>query len=243
MAGGTNVAEELDPKTISGLLGLFAHDLRNPLSALHSNVGFLAGTLEGADADTLDALRDALVSCDGLVTLIDNLELFSQSLLGAAKRAVEVAGVAGLVAEVMQQNEALANSHEANLSVDPALASSPSSVRVHRDMFRRAVGNLVRNGIQHSSGGTVRVTCEVRGPELALIVADTGPELPPELAAVAFSAVGQLTVKGRSSGRYGRGLGLFCARYSAEAAGARLGVEEPPPGFNNAFVLGAPLAK
>lgn len=240
---GVSLADDLDPKTIAGLLGLFAHDLRNPLSALHSNVGFLSSSLVDADSDTEEALRDALVSCDGLVTLIDNLELFSQALVGPQVRNQEIVGLAGVVTEVVAQHQGIALSHETSLTVHDSAANSQVAVRVHRDMYRRALSNLIRNGIQHSAAGPVMVRAEVRGSEAAVLVADFGPRLPEELMDSAFSAEGQLAVKGRSAGRYGRGLGLFCARYAAEASGARISVEAPPAGYGNVLVLSAPQAR
>ncbi|MDF3070523.1 MAG: hypothetical protein K0R38_6124 [Polyangiaceae bacterium] len=43
--------EELSSELVSALLGLFAHDLRNPLSALHSNVSFLGSVVGSADTE------------------------------------------------------------------------------------------------------------------------------------------------------------------------------------------------
>ena len=45
--------EDLSSELVSALLGLFAHDLRNPLSALHSNVSFLGCVAGGAVAFAL----------------------------------------------------------------------------------------------------------------------------------------------------------------------------------------------
>ena len=50
--------EELSSELISSLLGLFAHDLRNPLSALHSNVSFLGSVLGTGDNDAREGLED-----------------------------------------------------------------------------------------------------------------------------------------------------------------------------------------
>ena len=50
--------EELSPELVSALLGLFAHDLRNPLSALHSNVSFLGSVVGPQDTEAREALDD-----------------------------------------------------------------------------------------------------------------------------------------------------------------------------------------
>ena len=64
-----------DPELVGELLGLFAHDLRNPLSALQSNASYLEST-PGIDQDSLEAIADLLVACDGLAHIIDNLDVF-----------------------------------------------------------------------------------------------------------------------------------------------------------------------
>ena len=69
--------EELSSELISSSLGLFAHDLRNPLSALHSNVSFLGSVLGTGDNDAREALEDVAASSDALGHITDNLELFA----------------------------------------------------------------------------------------------------------------------------------------------------------------------
>ena len=58
--------EELSSELVSALLGLFAHDLRNPLSALHSNVSFLASVVNAGDTEAHEALEDVAASSDAL---------------------------------------------------------------------------------------------------------------------------------------------------------------------------------
>ena len=82
------------PGTVGSLLALVAHDLRNPLSALHSNVGFLEATLSTKDTDALDALADISASCSSLKHIIDNLELVGLSH-AAEKRPGEISPSSG----------------------------------------------------------------------------------------------------------------------------------------------------
>src|SRR5215470_9401055 len=78
--------DELSPELVSALLGLFAHDLRNPLSALHSNVSFLGSVVGQAEAEAHEALEDVAASSDALGHITDNLELFALALDGAGPR-------------------------------------------------------------------------------------------------------------------------------------------------------------
>jgi two-component system sensor histidine kinase MtrB len=236
------VDEKLDAKTIAGLLGLLAHDLRNPLSALHSNVGFLAATPKLDEADMRDAVGDALVSCDGLVAIIDNIELLAQSMAGVATRGLGPVAVAPTVAQSVAAHRAMAETHEVALEVDASANDPKLFVAIHRDMYRRALANVLRNAIQHGAGRPVRVEARSVGSEVQVVIVDQGSRLDVALGDEPFTAAGQLTGKSKTGARYGRGLGLFCARFAAESAGARLEAIEPPPGAHNAFALIAPGA-
>src|SRR5688572_5992734 len=52
-------------KLVSALLGLSVHDLRNPLSALQSNLGFLRSQVD-LKPEVHEALDDVGVSCEAL---------------------------------------------------------------------------------------------------------------------------------------------------------------------------------
>ena len=223
------------------LLSVVAHDLRNPLSAVQSNVCYLATARRDVGADEREALADALASCDGLANLIDSLELLSQWLTEDAARAAETVRVAEVVTDVLARHRAAASSHGVELRSDPSAEDEGLQVHANREMFARALANLLRNCIQHSrSGGVVRVLARREGGRCVVVVADHGARMAAELAEVAFQAEGQLVAKGNAHGRYGRGLGLYCAHLSALLAGAAVAVGEPPPPASNAFELSAP---
>jgi signal transduction histidine kinase len=232
------VATELSRKVVGELLALVAHDLRNPLSALHSNIGFLRSIQADPDPDFEDAIDDGLVSCDGLNHIIDNLDLLGRSLRDAMEGEAVRLDVLDLVRDVVAHTEAVATSHGVKLEVDRGAESA--DVRVRRELSARALSNVVRNAVQHA-GPARRVLIGVsrQGGEVVVRVADQGaplvitPELDP------FSAEGQIEAKAVQRGRYGRGLGLLCARIAAEAEGWALSAE--PFGSGNAFVLRRPV--
>src|SRR5258706_14611407 len=141
--------EALDTELVSALLGLFAHDLRNPLSALHSNVSFLGSVVGTADAEAQEALEDVAASSDALGHITDNLELFALALEGARPREALELSLRDLLREAAQKSRRFAQSYRVNVEVD---ADSAGELRViaHRDMLLRALSNLIRNAIQHA---------------------------------------------------------------------------------------------
>ncbi|HMJ13054.1 MAG TPA: HAMP domain-containing sensor histidine kinase [Polyangiaceae bacterium] len=233
--------DDLEPEIIGELLGLLAHDLRNPLSALHSNVGFLGSALEGMDPEMQEALSDTLVSCDGLAHIIDNMEVLALALSGRSALPATRFDLRPLLSEAVARNQALARSHDVELVLDSELAT-PAHVQSHRDMLARAIGNLVRNSIQHASGGpSVHVSLQSSGSDYVVRVEDGGMPLSEQLRTEGFTARGQLVAKSARGGRYSRGLGLFSARVSAEAAGAKVRAATDSPD-SNLFELVLPRA-
>jgi two-component system sensor histidine kinase KdpD len=212
--------EELSSELVSALLGLFAHDLRNPLSALHSNVSFLGSVVSAADTEAHEALEDVAASSDALGHITDNLELFALALDGAKRREPLELPVRELLREASQKSRRFADSYRVRLEVD---AESGADLRclANRDMLLRALSNLIRNAIQHAGeSGKVSVRASRIGGEVVVAVTDSGAPLSLDVGEQAFTAVGQLSTKNVSGGRYSRGLGLYAARIAAGIAGA-----------------------
>ena len=212
--------EELSSDLVSALLGLFAHDLRNPLSALHSNVSFLGSVVAAGDTEAHEALEDVAASSDALGHITDNLELFAIALDGAKPREPHEFPLRELLREAAQKSRRFAESYRVTLDVD---AESGGTLRAlaNRDMLLRALSNLIRNAIQHAGEtGKVTVRASQNGAELIIGVTDSGTPLSSEMGDQAFTAEGQLSTKNVSGGRYSRGLGLYAARIAARVAGA-----------------------
>ncbi|MBM4364480.1 MAG: HAMP domain-containing histidine kinase, partial [Deltaproteobacteria bacterium] len=112
------------------LLALVAHDLRNPLSALHSNLGFLRSVLDDADPDAREAIDDGLVSCDGLAQIIDNLDLLAGALRepGRVPEAGSFVDVGALLDEVVHVTRAMAGSHGVELRAERAAGARLSAL-------------------------------------------------------------------------------------------------------------------
>lgn len=207
---------------IPELLALVAHDLRNPLSALRSNLGFIGSVVERVDQDAREAVTDAMVSCDGLAQIIDNIEVVIFAL--SQTRAGELGAVmlSQAVSESINSSRSMARSHGVELHLDPSVLELGVTVRSHHEMLVRALSNVIRNSIQHGGDSPVRVSA-VGGAKTATVrVADGGTPLDAGATPSPFTPEGQLASKHSHQGRYGRGLGLWCASVTALAAGAKL---------------------
>ena len=229
------MAETLTHDLLGELLGLLAHDLRNPLSALHSNVGYLGSLSDKYDDDAREAIADALLSCDGLRIIIDSVEILSHVLTGATGFDPAAFGLSALIQEAAAGTRALAASHEVSLETSDACGATNARVFAHREMAFRALTGLIRNSVQHAPvGSVVRVSLEETAASCSVLVSDDGTPLAEQITEAAFTALGQITSKSLRGGRYSRGLGLYCAKVCADLAGTGARFR---PGAVNMFEL------
>jgi signal transduction histidine kinase len=249
---------ELTLDVVGQLLALLAHDLRNPLSAIHSNLGFLMSSLPGPQEQGLrnsgvtdelsEAVSDGLISCDGLTYIIDNIELFGQSLRDGQKPGRGDCDLPSLVSDVVARCTPTADSYGVKLRFEVSDHEIPA-VRVNRDILGRALSNLIRNSIQHSlHGQSVRIVVESKPQTQSsqgvarVCVIDSGTPIEETDRDGLFSADGQVRAKGIAHGRYSRGLGLFVARLAAQLTGASVLADSSRPQAKNVLVLEVPFA-
>ena len=231
--------ERLEPELTGQLIALVAHDLRNPLSALQSNVSFVASSSSAGDPERQEALDDAGISCEALAHIIDNLDIVSQFLIGRRQASRIRISATGVVNEVVSRFERIARSHGGRLNIPRELLGNDIYVRSNREMLSRVLGNLVSNSIQYGGGAAIRIELHVQDSVCLFSVSDGGAPVIQELRETAFTAIGQVTAKNKGGGRYSRGLGLFAASIAADAAGATIRALEEDG--HNKFELSVPL--
>jgi signal transduction histidine kinase len=232
------LAERLDNELTGRLLALLAHDLRNPLSALHSNVGYLAGLPQCGDVETREPLDDASLSCECLVVIIDNLDVLARHLEGKTVAPAMRLSVAAVLEEAVSRCSRIAESHGCQIKLVVDASGESIQVRANRDFLIRCLVNVLLNSVQHASGSIIELAVMLVGDDCHVTVTDTGLPLGPEARERAFLASGQLVAKTNGNGRYSRGLGLFVAALSAVAAGASL--TAGAHGRSNRFLLTIP---
>ena len=235
------LAETIESQLVGELLGLLAHDLRNPLSALHSTLGYLDTVLSSHDDEAREAVEDGVVSCDGLSHVIDNIDLLGQVLRGGLRVQKSPSPVAALIAGAVERCQPAARSHGLTLELDAKARQLHAAVDVGRDLATRALANLIRNSIQHAPpSSVVSVTASLEGPRVCVQVRDSGSPLAEDLRETAFTAEGQVAAKARANSRYSRGMGLYCARLAAKLCGAEIVVLDTSARAGNAFQLALP---
>jgi len=212
---------------------LLAHDLNNGLAVALSNMTYLSQVLK-VNEDEQQALGStlrALRRMSGLVANFVDIARFEEDALRPRPGLVRVRE---LLLEVMGLHApSIGRQIRHVVSCDPELTGYFDEA-----LIARVLHNLVGNGLRYCNpGGVIRLTATAwdRGPGEApgveLMVHNTGPQVPPALAARLFGKYAQ--------GKDGqRGLGLYFCRLACEAHGGSVRHEPTPDGPS--FVLTLP---
>ena len=199
-----------------------SHELRTPLAIMKADfeVALRDEPGGGAPAGRPDELREAVSSgleeVDRMSAIVDDLLLLSridahQEELRFAP--VELAELVRRTAEGMR-----AMGERARVAVAVTAPSGAVTATADAAHLERALRNIVRNGIEHSSpGGDVRVILTVAGDAAVVDVADEGSGIAPADLDHVFDRF----YRGDSprSREGGSGLGLAIARWIVERHG------------------------
>jgi len=154
-----------------------------------------------------------------LTRLVDDL----LTLTRGDSRAVELrrreADVGRLVERAVEDMRPLAEEKNQSLILPP---EGPAAILADEATLRLALVNLLDNAIKYTpEAGEITVRSRVRGDEVLIEVADTGPGIPPGHGDRIFDRFYRVE-RDRSSPSGGAGLGLSIAKWAVEANGGRI---------------------
>jgi signal transduction histidine kinase len=199
-------------------IGVLAHDLSNPLSAIVSTADVMLrrGTLPEIEYKATARISS---TASRALRMIDQLLDFTRSRLGGG---LPVHRVTTDLARICRTTiDELESKHPDRVLVFEANGACIGDW--DPDRLAQLVGNLVANAIQHGEpGAPVRVRLRGEGENVIVHVANQGNPIPPELLPTIFEAFRRRTGDNPSRGL---GLGLFIARQIVEAHGGSIDVE------------------
>ena len=219
------------------LSALIVHDLKNPLTAILVNAGYVAGE-EYLKADVRAALRDVLVSAQSMHRMVMNLLDIGRSEDGTlVPRLVEVDPRA-LIEEICRVATKRAEERKLTLKRDVGI----STIRADKDLLQRLVENLVDNSIKYApAGGTIHVQVQrAADGSIEIRVSDEGHGVPKEFREKIFEKYVQLNRDAEPHTRTSQGLGLAFCRLAAEVHGGRIWVEDNQP-IGSSFCVRIPF--
>jgi len=217
------------------VLGVVAHDLRNPLNLLGMTTQLLA------EPDLAPERRQATIAISTRAVqrmnrLIGDLLDIVRLETGHLSLNLGRSDANHLLTETIDAFEARAS--EQGISLVSTLAPAGTVVQADEERVLQLMDNLVGNALKFTpSGGRVSIGGYVDDGELRVAVADTGPGIPEEQRSRLFDRFWQA----RGADRRGLGLGLAIAKGIAEAHGGRLWVDSTV-GEGSTFQFAIPLA-
>ena len=199
------------------LVALILHDLRNPLAGVF---GFLSAldlsTRDSRHSVLREDVEGAMASARKLHEVLGDLLEIRMLEEGAMPVRKAETRLNGLGAEAVSSLDGAARERSVQLSLD--VTAGETAVLDSR-LVRRALENLISNGLKYSPGGTtilVSVRADRGGARLR--VSDSGPGIPDELKEAVFDKFATVeAVRGQT--RRGFGLGLYQVRLVVEAHG------------------------
>jgi PAS domain S-box-containing protein len=197
------------------VLGIVAHDLRNPLGAILMQAELLMHV--GNSYKAAESIQRSATRMGRLIDDLLDIARIEQGQL-SMHRARVAAG--HTIAEVVSAHEA--HVAAASVQLDVAVAPNLPPVWADRDRLLQILENLIGNAIKFTkAGGIITVGAALRAGEMMFWVADTGAGIAADDLPHVFDRFWQAH-KGRRSGA---GLGLLIAKGLVEAHGGRIWVD------------------
>jgi signal transduction histidine kinase len=215
-------------RTKSQFLATMSHELRTPLNAVIGFAEIIASEIFGplGSVRYREYAGDIRSSGAHLLSLINDILDLSRLDGGQAQLNDERLDLATLIDETLRMVRQQAE--EAELDVAEEIESGLPALRGDKRRIRQVLLNLLSNAIKFTPAkGRIVVSASRQGPDLAVVVTDTGIGIAKEDIATAFEHFSQ--IDGRLSRRYeGAGLGLPLAKQFMELHGGRLELASEP---------------
>lgn len=217
------------------VIGIVAHDLRNPLSTIIMQLDRVRRC--GADVErgqkSVDAIARAALRMNRLIQ--DMLDVTRLEAGGLAMKRTTVA-TQNLLDEVLEAQREKASKSGLRFRVD--LGERLPDVFADRDRLLQVFDNLIGNAIKFTTpGGEIVVGAVPRSAEVLFWVKDTGPGISSEHLPHLFDRFWQAT----KTDRRGAGLGLPITKGIIEAHGGQVRVESEI-GKGTTFTFAVPTA-
>jgi len=213
-----------------------SHELQTPLTILRGEMEVALRSSRSPE-EYQRVLRSALEEIGRIEHLVEGLLLIARADGGVLKMDRKEVDLLQLVEGVYQEGKVLADARNIRLDLGTL---EPLSIQGDHERLRRALLNLVGNGIKYTpAGGRVTLSLQRKGDRACLKVEDTGIGLSPEDRERIFERFYR-SAEARALGEAGAGLGLCIARSIVEAHGGRIEVKSAL-GLGSAFIVLLPL--
>lgn len=210
----------------NNLLGMVAHDLRNPVAIIQMMAAILRNQqLQRPLEERQRMLDDIYRQTEHMLAMLNDLLDLSQIENGTVTISPEPVAIKPLLEETINRHQLLANPKQTRIelatSIDGTVYADPLRLR-------QVLDNLISNAVKFSPpGSTITVSAERDGDWWKFAVSDQGPGISPDERSRLFEAFSRLSAR-PTGGEKSTGLGLAIARKVVMAHGGVIDVSSTP---------------
>jgi signal transduction histidine kinase len=201
----------IDRGELRSVLSSLSHELCRPLISLKAGFDLLLGEPSSQfSADQRSHILTMVTLCDDLLNLTRSYLDFAGIVQGSRPLCLGRFTIGALIHEITRQfgpTAAARHVHWETRVDDP-----DTSVVTDASRCQQILGNLVSNALKYTPvRGRVRVAAQADSDSWTVIVADSGPGIPPDAIEMVFEPFFRLA-RDEHSGVEGNGLGLAICR-------------------------------
>lgn len=227
----TTTALENSNKNYSHLIRVVAHDLRNPIGAIHSITEMMMkSSIPAKNNQWISLVQNASKRCLQLITELLETD-FSISEKTLQKETVNIA--------VLIQQATLLLAYRAAEKKQRLVTQDGVGLFIgaDREKLARVLDNLIVNAIKFSpEGATIEIIAHETPIDITISVHDNGIGIPPEIAGKLFEPFESSIKREGTSGEQSFGLGLYICRQIAIAHRGRIWFENNPDQGTTFFI-------
>ncbi|WP_298821073.1 sensor histidine kinase [Chloroflexus sp.] len=210
----------------NNLLGMVAHDLRNPVAIIQMMTAILRNPqLQRPSEERQRMLDDIYRQTEHILAMLNDLLDLSQIESGTVTISPEPVAIKSLLEETVYRHQLLANPKQTRIELN-----IPTDGVVYADplRLRQVLDNLISNAIKFSPpGSTITISVERDEQWWKFAVTDQGPGISPAERNRLFEAFSRLSAR-PTGGEKSTGLGLAIARKVVQAHGGIIDVSSTP---------------
>jgi len=219
---------------------IIGHDLKNPFNSLLGMSNLLINNADKYSPEKVRRFAQQMHdSSKSAYNLLENLLEWARIQRGELEPDLEKINPMGVIHEVVEQTEPIANSKNINLQT---VLDENHAVLADRKMLTTTLRNLVTNALKYTyPEGTVIISTKKSESYLQFTVSDTGMGIPPEYLDRLFEIDCKLSQEGTEKEK-GTGLGLILCKEFVEKQGGKIRVNSEE-GKGSDFHFTIPLVR
>lgn len=223
------------------ILGIVAHDLKNPLFSIQLTAEnlkrYYSKVTDVSALHAVEMIESAATQMFNLVTNLLGVNALESGKIAFNFEVVDLAGIAKKIADSYQ-----ARAHSKNIVISFAASSEPMPIHVDKERIEEVLDNLISNAIKYSPfNRNIWIRVRTIGKRAACEIQDEGPGLTEEDKERLFEKFARLSAR-PTGGEPSSGLGLSIVKRLVEAMNGKVSCESSF-GEGAAFLVEFPKAQ